>query len=362
MLDARGFEFLKRLCETPSPSGYEEPAQRVAAERLRELGVPLQADAHGNLIARAQEGGRPRLVLTGHVDQIGMVVRHITDEGFLHFEVIGGVNRHAFFGHRVAVHSRSGAVPGVVGRMLPHYQDPKDHDRALASYEHWIDIGATSGDQARERVRVGDPVTWVAPVERLAEHFIIGAGIDDKVSVFTAIEALAGLLAGEPRCPAEVVVVSAVQEEVTGAGAQVAAYAVDPDVAIAVDVWPMVADVPGASKERFGNIRLGAGPVIMRGANCSPVVVDLLCRAAEEESIPYQLCAWPGSTPTDASSIFRSRAGVPTGLIGLPQRYLHTPSEVVHVDDIEHSIRLLAAFARRLEPGQDFSRQAAILG
>ena len=179
MLDDSRYEFLKRLCDTPSPSGYEEPAQRVAAERLRDLGLPLQADAHGNLIARTHEGGRPRLVLTGHVDQIGMMVRHVSDEGFLHFEVIGGVNPHAFFGHRVAVHARAGAVRGVVGRTLPHYQDPKDHERALRSYEHWIDIGATSGEQARERVRVGDPVTWVAPVERLSEQLIIGAGIDD---------------------------------------------------------------------------------------------------------------------------------------------------------------------------------------
>ncbi len=361
-MEDQAYQFLKRLVDTPSPSGYEERAQAVAAERLRQLGASLRVDAHGNLFGKAREGGRPRIVLTGHVDQIGMIVRHITEEGFLHFESIGGINPHAFFGHRVDVHTRSGPVRGVVGRTLPHYQEPDDQRRALKAFEHWIDIGACDGKQASERVRVGDPATWVAPLERLGDEFISGAGIDDKVSVFAAIEALAALLADEEPCPAEVIVVSAVQEEVTGVGAAVAAYAMEPDLAIAVDVWPMVTDVPGGDKKRYGEAKLGAGPVIMRGANASPIVVDLLCTAAEEEGIPYQLCAWPGATPTDAASIFRTREGIPTAVIGIPQRYLHTPSEVIQLGDVDNTVRLLAACTRRLWPEMDFSRSAAILG
>ena len=358
-MDAAQFDFMKQLIDTPSPSGYEEPAQVVAAERLRELGADLKVDVHGNLFGSAGEG-KPRVFLTGHVDQIGMIVRHITDEGFLHFERIGGINPHAYLGHRVDVHTKGGPVRGVVGRTLPHFQDGDAVRKAMEARDHWIDIAAEDGSDARARVRIGDAVTWVAPVERLGEKLITGAGIDDKICVFIAIEALASLLDAD--ASPEVVVLSAVQEEVTGVGAAVAAYSSQPDVAIAADVWPMLSDVPGHDAKRYGKVKLGEGPIIMRGANASPLVVELLCEAAEAQEIPYQLCAWPGRTPTDASSIFASREGVPTGLIGIPQRYLHTPSEVVNLDDVDNAVKLLAAFVQRLEPGMDFTRSAAILG
>lgn len=361
-MDDQTYEFLKRLIDTPSPSGYEEPAQAVAAERLREIGASLKVDAHGNLFGRMNEGGRPRIILTGHVDQVGMIVRHVTDEGLLHFERIGGVNPHAYYGHRVDVHTRVGPVRGVIGRTLPHYQESDAQQKAMKPHEHWIDIGVSSGEKARETVRVGDPATWVAPVERLGEGFITGAGIDDKISVFCAIEALAQLASDDGTGPAEIIVVSAVQEEVSGVGAAVAAYAADPDVALVVDVWPMVSDLPGHEKKRYGEMKLGAGPIVMRGANASPIVVDLLCQAADEGEIPYQLCAWPGPTPTDAAAIFRAREGVPTAVIGVPQHYLHSPSEVVHLEDVENTTRLLAAFTRSLKPNTDFTRSAAILG
>jgi endoglucanase len=231
----------------------------------------------------------------------------------------------------------------------------------MKSYEHWIDIGAATGDEARAKVRIGDPVTWVAPLERLGERLITGAGIDDKVSVYIVIEAAAQAVS-EPPCGPEVVVLSAVQEEVTGAGAAVAAYGAQPDLAIAVDVWPFTSDVPGGDAARFGELKLGKGPIIVRGTNCSPALVELLCSVAEAEQIPYQLCAWPGQTPTDAATIFRAREGVPTALIGIPQRYLHTPSEAVHLEDVGNAIKLLAAVTRRLEPELDFTRSAAILG
>jgi putative aminopeptidase FrvX len=361
----QAFDFLKRLIDTPSPSGYEEPAQAVAAERLKALGAELSVDVHGNLLGTVNRGGSPRILITGHVDQIGMIVRHIGDDGLLRFEVIGGMNPHAYFAHRVDVHTKSGPVRGVVARQLPYSQEGDAAQKAMRPHEHWIDIGATNGAEAKRKVRVGDPVTWVAPLERLGKKLVMGAGIDDKVCVFICIEAVAALLADRKRCPAEVTVLSAVQEEVTGAGAQVAAYASQPDLAIALDVWPFTSDVPGGNASRYGELKLGKGPIVCRGANCSPAVVDLLCGAADGQKprkIPYQLCAWPGGTPTDASSIFRSREGVPTGLVGLPQRYLHTPSEAVNLDDIDNSIRLMAAHLRRLKPGMDFTRSRSILG
>jgi endoglucanase len=328
------------------------------------LGAELSVDVLGNLTGVWNRGGSPRVLITGHVDQIGMVVRHITDDGLLRFEVVGGVNPHAYFAHRVDVHTKSGPVRGVVARQLGYAQEGDAGQKAMRPHEHWIDIGAADGADARKKVRIGDPVTWVAPLERLGKKLVTGAGIDDKVCVFICLEALAALAADKQACSAEVTVLSAVQEEVTGAGAQVAAYASQPDLAIALDVWPFTSDVPGGDANRFGELKLGKGPIICRGANCSPAVVDLLCAAAEGEKrkVPFQLCAWPGTTPTDAAAIFRSREGVPTGLVGLPQRYLHTPSEAVHLDDIDHSIRLVAAAIRRLKPGMDFTRGKAILG
>ena len=363
-MNAQAFAFLKRLIDTPSPSGYEEPAQAIAAERLREVGAKLSVDVHGNLLGTVNPGGSPRILITGHVDQIGMVVRHITDDGLLRFEVIGGINPHAYFAHRVDVHTKSGPLRGVVARQLPYSQEGDAAQKAMRPHEHWIDIGAANGAEAKKKVRVGDPVTWVAPLERLGKKLVMGAGIDDKVCVFICIEAVAALLTDRKQCPAEITVLSAVQEEVTGAGAQVAAYASQPDLAIALDVWPFTSDVPGGDANRYGELKLGKGPIICRGANCSPAIVDLLCAAAdgERKKVPYQLCAWPGGTPTDAAAIFRSREGVPTGLVGLPQRYLHTPSEAVHLDDIDNSIRLMAACIRRLKPGMDFTRSRAILG
>jgi endoglucanase len=287
-----------------------------------------------------------------------MIVRHISDEGYLHFENIGGINPHAFLAHRVDVHAKDGPIRGVVGRTLPMFQEGDAVRKSMKPHEHWIDIGAKDGDDARSKIRIGDPVTWVAPVETLGEDLIMGAGIDDKISVFMCIEALARSTGSA----AEVVVVSAVQEEVTGVGAAVAAYRTKPDLAVAVDVWPMVSDVPGQGATRYGKLKLGEGPVIFRGANSSPIVAELLIEAAEAEEIPYQLCAWPGRTPTDAASIFASREGVPTGLIGLPQRYLHTPSEVVNLTDVENCTKLLAALVARLEPGMDFTRTKSILG
>lgn len=359
------FEFLKRLVDTPSPSGYEEPAQAVAAERLKALGAELSVDVHGNLTAVVNRGGSPRVLITGHVDQIGMVVRHIGEDGLLRFEAIGGINPHAYFGHRVDVHTKTGPVRGVVGRQLPYSQEGDAVQKAMKPHEHWIDIGASGGAEAKRKVRVGDPVTWAAPLERLGRRLVTGAGIDDKVCVFICIEAVAAIVGERKGCPAEITVLSAVQEEVTGAGAQVAAYAAQPDVALALDVWPFTSDVPGGDANRFGELKLGKGPIICRGANCSPAVVELLCAAAEAakpKPIPYQLCAWPGATPTDAASIFRSREGVPTGLIGLPQRYLHTPGEAVHLDDIDNAVKLVSAFIQRLKPGTEFGRSRAILG
>ncbi|HQK94716.1 MAG TPA: M20/M25/M40 family metallo-hydrolase [Armatimonadota bacterium] len=353
-------DFMKQLIETPSVSGFEEPAQRVVARYAHEFGASVQADVSGNVLASIPGGNQPRVMLTGHVDQVGLMVRHINDEGFIFTTTVGGAI--VQYAQRVAIHTRNGPVLGVVGKKPRQHMKPDEYDKPTPVHEYWIDIGATSAAQARETVSIGDPVTWHGPVEWLSDDLVCGCGIDDKIGVFIAIEALRRLKADGFGGPAAVSALSAVQEEVGCRGAGPAAFWAEPDAAIAVDVWPMVTDVPDTDKRLYGEMKLGAGPILIRGANISTVLFDLLVATAEEESIPIQFCGWPGPTPTDASSIYTARGGIATALIGLPQRYLHTPSEVVHMRDVEQIIELLVGVCRRMTPEVDFTRRTRLVG
>jgi tetrahedral aminopeptidase len=354
------YSFLCDLLVTPSLTGYEEPAQRVVAQYAKAFGASVQTDAHANLIAGDGREARPRVMLTGHVDQVGLMVRYISDEGYLVPTFVGGTQLQE--SQRVLVHTASGPRLGVVGKKPLQHSKPEDRGRALEPFEYWVDIGAASGEEARKAVRIGDPITWTVPVERLGEELLVSAALDDKIGVFTAIEALRRLMEEDASYAGTVCALSAVQEEIGCVGAGVAAFAWEPDAAVAVDVWPMVTDVPDTDKRRFGEMKLGAGPVLIRGANVNTVLLEELIAAAEAERIPYQLCGWPGMTPTDAQSIYRAGRGVATALIGLPQRYLHTPSEMVHLADVENTIRLMVALCRRLTTETDFTQRARITG
>jgi len=352
-------EFMKDLIETPSISGFEEPAQRVVARYAKGFGANVEVDVSGNVLASIPGGNAPRVILTGHVDQVGMMVRHINDEGFVFTTTVGGAI--IAYAQRVTIHTKQGPVFGVVGKKPRQHAKPDEWDKPTPAHEYWIDIGATSVAQAREKVSIGDPITWHGPVEYLSDDLVCGCGIDDKIGVFIAIEAIRRLKADGFQGPAAVSALSAVQEEIGCRGAGAAAFWAEPDAAIAVDVWPMVTDVPDTDKRLYGEMKLGAGPILVRGSNINAVLFELLVATAEAESIPVQFCGWPGPTPTDASSIYTSRGGVATALIGLPQRYLHTPSEVVHMGDVEQIIQLLVGVCRRITPDVDFTRRARIV-
>lgn len=353
-------DFLFELLAAPSVSGCEDPAQRVVVRYARSLGLEPDADVHGNVWAIYGPERGPLVGLEGHIDQIGLTVKHINDDGYLHVDFVGA--SWEVYARRVTVHTQAGPVPGVIGKQPLHYAEGDGRDKTKRVHEYWVDIGARGGEEARQSVAIGDPITYDGGPTFLGQDLIMSCGLDNRISVFCALEAIRLLQSEGFQGPARVAALSCVQEEVTGVGATTTAYTLPLDVVIAADVWPFVTDVPDTDARRFGELKLGAGPCIVRGANVAPRVFERLLDAAKAAEIPYQVQAWPGSTPTDATAFFRSKGGIPTGLLGAPERYLHTPSEVLHMGDIWNLTRLMAAFAKGIEPGADLSRRSAILG
>ncbi|HSV74624.1 MAG TPA: M42 family metallopeptidase [Chthonomonadales bacterium] len=346
------FAFLKRLVDTPGPSGYEQAVQRVYREAVSGYADEVTTDVMGNVAAVVNPGGSPRVLLAGHADEIGFQVRFIGDDGMLHFGAIGGHDPVVTVGQRVRVHTAAGPILGVLGRMAVHLLDADARGKPPKLDDLWIDIGAKGREEAEALVAIGDCVTYDQELERLRGDICTARSFDDKMGVYVIAEALRLVREARPR--AAVYAVSTVQEEVGLRGARTCAYAIDPLVGVAVDVGHS-ADYPGGDKKKVGDVKLGGGPKITRGANINPHVFDLLVASARDVGIPHQIVATPGGTGTDANAIQLSRAGVATGVLSVPLRYMHTPSEVMHLDDIDNTARLLAAFCARITPDMDWT-------
>lgn len=347
------FEFLERLLNAPGPSGFEWRAAQVWRAEAESF-ANVTADVSGNSVAALGDAG-PRVMLAGHIDEIGIQVTHVDDDGFLYFDTIGGWDPQVLVGQRVRLMANVGDVPGVVGKKPIHLIEAEERTKATKIKELWIDVGATSADDARSLgVRVGDPgVIDSAPV-RLANGRVASRAIDNRIGAYVVLEALRRLSENPPE--ARVFAVATAQEEIgqQGGGARTGAWSLEPDVALVVDVT-FSTDVPDVSKRELGNHEIGGGPVLTRGSATHPVVFDRLVAAAEEEGISYSIQASPRSTRTDADAVHVVRSGVPTGLVSVPNRYMHSPSEVVSLEDLERAADLLAAFVRRLEAGADFT-------
>lgn len=346
------FDFLKRLVDTPGPSGYEQRVQRVFRDRVAAYSADVRTDVLGNVYATVNPGGSPRIMLAGHADEIGFQVRYISDDGMLYFGSIGGHDPIVTVGQRVTLHTASGPILGVLGRKAIHLLDQDERGKTPRLDDLWIDIGAKDKADAESVVAIGDCVTYEHELKRLRGDLCVARSFDDKMGVFVVAEALR-LISAMP-LKAAVIGVSTVQEEVGLRGARTSAYGADPNIGIATDVGHST-DYPGGDKKRVGDMRLGSGPQIARGANINPVVFDLLVKAAKELSITYQVEAAPGGTGTDANALQLSRAGVATGLIGVPLRYMHTPNEIMSLDDIENAARLMAGFCERVTPEIDWT-------
>jgi len=344
-------QFLRDLIAAPSPSGFEQPAQRVVRDYVAPFADEVRTDVHGNVIAVKNPGAEPRVMLAGHVDQIGLMVRFITDEGFLHCAGIGGIDPAVLSGARVVIHGRKGRVAGVIGRKAIHLTPPEDRGKALQLHDLWVDIGARKKAEAEKLVAVGDVITLDVPFVQLQRDLVAAPGFDDKVGTFVVMEAVRLLKGVRLQCG--VYAVSTVQEEVGLRGAVTSTFGIAPQAGIAVDVTH-AADYPGGEKKITGDIRLGGGPGIVRGANINPVMERLLIEAAAEAKIPVQIEATPGGTGTDANAMQLSHGGVATGLVAVPNRYMHSASEVVSLRDLEQCAKLLSVTLRKIGPKTDF--------
>ncbi len=362
MQDER-FSFLKTLVESPSPSGYEGPARAIWRRAVEGVADTLSTDLHGNTIATVNPSGAPRVLLAGHVDEIGFMVTYIDDDGFVYFGPIGGHDPVIAPGQRVRIHPASGdPILGAIGRRPVHLMQGDERDKKVELRDLWIDVGARSRDEAAGRVRVGDPITFAVGLERLtlAEDRVVSRALDNKMGAFIVAETLKEVAARRGdglKLAASLTAVATVQEEVGLRGAYTSTFSVNPHVGIAVDVTHAL-DHPGAGsgdKRRLGDVRMGKGPVIARGPSVNPVVFERLVAAAEAAGVPYQVEPAPGSSGTDADAIQRSRGGVATGVVSVALRYMHTPVETIEISDIEDAITLLAAFVARLDGDTDFT-------
>lgn len=344
--------FLQGLLETPSPTGCEEPVAQLVRERLAGTADEIATDTMGTVTARLEgRGAGPALMLAAHMDEVGLMVTYISDEGFLSVAMVGGVDAAILPGMRVDVHTEGGVLRGVVGRKPIHLISPDERKNVTPMDKLVIDLGLPA-DQVKERVRIGDEITYGVGFELFGEGMAVSRAFDDKCGVYVAARVLENL-AEAGRAEGAFIAAATVQEEIGTRGAITCAHAVNPDVALAFDVTHAT-DYPGIEKSKYGSITCGEGPVIARGPNINPVVFRRLVAAAEAEGIPYQLEAEPSVTGTDARAIQVTRGGIPTGLISVPLRYMHTPTEVVCLEDLDNTVKLITRFALDLHGDLSF--------
>ncbi|MEA2311387.1 MAG: hypothetical protein QOE28_1355 [Solirubrobacteraceae bacterium] len=348
-------DVLRKLLTAAGPSGYEQAPAAVFREAAAAF-AEVSSDTVGSTVARVPGTADGRSVaIVGHIDEIGLIVHHIDDDGFLWFAGVGGWDPVILVGQRVQLATRDGLVHGVVGKKPIHLlRDAEDRKKAPELKNLHIDIGAKDGDDARSRVRIGDVAVIAGEPLEYPNGRIVSRSMDNRLGCFVALEA-ARLVAEAGGAPGDFYAVGVAQEEITFAGSRTTAYSLRPDVAIAVDVT-FATDPPGSEERELGRHRFGSGPVLTRGSTVDPTVFELLHAAAEAEGIPFTVAASARSTGTDADALHLSRGGIPTAVVSIPLRYMHSPVEMVQLDDVENTARLLAAFAGRLEPDTDFTR------
>jgi len=352
-------DVLRQLLTAAGPSGYETAPAAVLAEAGRTFTDDVSIDGMGSVAARVKGTADPAhpapfLAIVGHIDEIGLVVTHIDDKGFLRFMGVGGWDPQILVGQRVEVLTRDGVVAGVAGRKAIHLLREEEREKVPKLRDLHIDIGARDGDEAREVVRIGDVAVIAGEPLQLRNDRVISRSMDNRLGSFIALEA-ARLVAQAGGAPGDVAALGVVQEEITFAGARTSAYALRPDVAIVVDVTHETGS-PGVEVNEIGKHEFGQGPIIERGSVLSPAVFELLHDAAKAQEIPFTVQASARSTGTDADAIHLSRAGIPTGGVSIALRYMHSPVEMVQLDDIDACSRLIAAFAQSLSAETSFAR------
>lgn len=351
-MDSSAKEFLIRLLNAPGPSGYERPIQDVVRSYVRDFADTVKTDSHGNVIAAKNPDAKLRLMFAGHCDQIGLLVSQIDDNGFIYTQTIGGWDPQQLIGQRMTIWSASGPIPGVIARKPIHLLTDEERKQVVKLQDLWIDIGAKNKAEVQEVIRVGDPVTLALGYQEMRNNLANAPGMDNRTGLWVCIEGLRR--AAQQSLKVALFAVSTVQEEIGLRGAQTSAYGIDPHVGIAVDVTHAT-DCPTIDKRQQGEVSLGKGPAIFRGPNMNPVVTERLIKLAAQQEIPYQLSAIARAAPNDSNALQLTRGGVATGLVAVPNRYMHSAVETISLDDIDHAANLLAAFAVDLAEGDEFT-------
>lgn len=345
-------EFLLELLEAKSPSGAEQQAQAVYDKFVEPASDIYQKDTIGNRIGIINPDAETSVLFAGHLDELGLQINYIDDKGFLYFQTLGGHDRIVISGRRVLIQTKNGIVKGVTGKRAVHLMDAKDREKVPEIHEMWIDIAAKDKADAKSRVEVGDVATYDHEFDFIHGSVATARAFDNKGGSYIVGEALRRLSKEKDTLEAKVVAVANAQEEVGVRGAMISTFNAAPTFAVAVDVGHAT-DHPDCDKRKFGEFKLGGGPIITRGPNINPIVFQKLIEAAESNNIPYQRESDPRPTGTDARAIQVAGPGVATGLISLPLRYMHTPSEMIDLQDAEHCIQLLVAFSKNLKPGEN---------
>ncbi|MHA1674632.1 MAG: M42 family metallopeptidase [Promethearchaeota archaeon] len=346
-------EFLKEFVDTPSPSGSEEPAQRLFRAYVQDYVDEIRTDVLGNVIAVVNPTGSPKIMLAGHVDEVGLQVRYITEKGFIYFNQLGGLDSHLLPGCRVKILTDKGDVIGIIGKKAIHLQKPDERKKVIKSKEQYIDIGARSREEVEKLgIRIGDPMIFDFYYEKMGNKGdVVCRCFDDKIGGFIVAEILRQLK-GE-QFEAAVYGVSTTQEEVGLRGATVSAFDIDPQIGIAYDV-DFATDTPSVDEKEVGICKLGDGPLIARGPNLTPKLYDLIIKTAEEIKIPMQIRSEPRGTGTDANILQMTRSGMATALIGIPNRYMHSMSEVVNLNDVDAIVKLSIAVIKKISKTTSF--------
>ena len=352
MRDA-SLSFLRSLVNTPSPSGHEVRGQRVWLDYVRPFAQETSSDAYGNCVAVLNKGGSPRLMLAGHADEIALAVNFIDSDGFVYVRKVGGIDPAITKAQRVVIHTRQGPVKGVVGNVAPHLTKVEKERKLPEIHELFIDLGAGSRKEAEKLVQIGDPITLVDEFDLLRGDLAVARAFDNRIGTFAVAEALRMLNESKRRLKAEVCAVSNIMEETGLFGARQIAYALKPDVALVVDVTHAT-DYPTVNKAMHGDIKIGKGPTLTHGGCNHPEVVARLEAVARKQGIKLQHEAMSATSGTDTDAIFWTRGGIPSGLVSLPNRYMHSPVELVSLKDLERIPELLAGFALSLKQGEQF--------
>ena len=354
-MDERSCTFLKELLETISPSGYEQGAAAVWKNEAASFTDRVWGDVHGNSFALLNDGCAPRVLFAGHIDELGLMITSIDDEGYLGFTTMGQWDPQVLPGQRVRVQTKAAVLLGVVGRRPIHFlRDDKDWlEKSVKLRDLWIDIGVADKDEASSLVEIGDPAVLDYGFEEMRNGLAVARGFDDRIGAFVVLEAARLISRMKPKVA--VYAVATVQEELGTRGATTSTFGVDPLVGIAVDV-NFTTNTPGSrdSKQQYGDFSVGKGPLITRGPNINPALFELLVNTAKDEGIPYQIRGESTMTGTDARAIQVSRAGVAAAVVSIPTRYMHSPCEIVHLGDVEQAVRLLAQATCKIDETFDF--------